>query len=668
MDIVGCSKLPSDEQKRIVNRLQELVRQSAEFQESRQSDQLISLPTGDGMALVFFNKLDAAVQCAIEVAHAIQRESLCPIRMGVHTGPVFVMEDINNTPNVSGAGINRAERVMSCGDAGHILLSDNVAEHVRHLSAWQDKIQAVGECRAKDGWIRVWNLVDGSVGNTALPKKSKRYAQQRQLAMALGAAILALIVAAAVTSAFRIGRAGKGFQPVRDEASIAVLPFADMSPEKNQEYFSDGLAEELLNGLAKTQGLRVAGRTSSFQFKGKTEDSRVIGEKLNVATLLEGSVRKQGNRARIAVELVRVGDGFNLWSETFDRELNDIFAVQEEIARAVTGELKLKLLGKKAGASSAKSTNSEAYNAYLQGQYFYGQRNKENLERSVDYFQQAINLDPDYARAWVGLAKSRYAQADAEYIPSENGYQKAREAAERALQLDPNMGEAHAALGWIKMHYDWNWTDADVSFRRALALEPGNVTVIGGAAVLAGVMGRLNEAIARTQRAIEIDPLNSVAYRNIGLNLYYAGRHREATAALEKSLALAPEAALTHSILSLVYLAEAQPQEALAEANKERDPESRLLALALAYHALRLKKEADANLTELIGKFQADDPYYIAEVYAFRRETDKAFEWLDRAYTKRDPGLVEIKGDPLLKGLEPDPRYTALLKKMRLPL
>jgi tetratricopeptide (TPR) repeat protein len=289
------------------------------------------------------------------------------------------------------------------------------------------------------------------------------------------------------------------------------------------------------------------------------------------------------------------------------------------------------------------------------------------LEKSVDYFQQAIKLDSGYARAWVGLAKSRYAQADAEYIPSQNGYQKAREAAKRALQLDPNMGEAHAALGWIEMHSDWNWTDADVSYQRALVLEPGNVTVIGGAGVLAAVMGRFDEAIARTRRAIEIDPLNSVAYRNVGLNLYSAGRHREATTALEKSLELAPEAALTHSILSQVYLAEAQPQQALAEANKEKDPEARLQALALAYHALGRKKESDANLTELIGKFQMQDPYYIAEVYAFRRETDKAFEWLERAYTNRDPELVEIKGDPLLK-LEHDPRYAALLKKMRLPL
>src|ERR1700680_3797213 len=207
MDIVGCSKLSSDEQKRIVGRLQDLVRNSPEFQRSRESDELISLPTGDGMALVFFNKLDAVVQCALEITKEVQAESLCKIRMGVHTGPVFVMEDINHKRNVSGAGINRAERVMSCGSEGHILLSDNVAESLRHLSVWRDKIYEVGDCQVKDGWIGIWNLVDGPIGNPAPPKKSKRFVHRRRLVMAGCGAALAL--ALAVVGAFRMGRSGR---------------------------------------------------------------------------------------------------------------------------------------------------------------------------------------------------------------------------------------------------------------------------------------------------------------------------------------------------------------------------------------------------------------------------------------------------------------------------
>jgi serine/threonine protein kinase/tetratricopeptide (TPR) repeat protein len=506
------------------------------------------------------------------------------------------------------------------------------------------------------------------VSSSALPhmggRLAKRWLRRRWLKTA---SIAVLALTAAATGALWFGRSGRSSGLAQDQASIAVLPFADMSPEKDQGYVSDGLAEELLNGLANTQGLRVAGRTSSFQFKGTTDGSGVIGKKLNVATILEGSVRKQGNRARIAVELVRTRDGFTLWSETFDRDMSDIFAVEQEIASAVMGELGPKLLGRKVTAPSPKSTNPEAYNAYLQGQYFFEQRNKENLEKSVDYFRQAAKLDPAYPRAWVGLAKSYYSQADAGYVPLDKGYPDAREAANRALQLDPNMGEAWAAMGWIRMHYDRNWSDADAACQRALALEPGNVTVLGAAGTLSFILGRSDDAISRVRRATQIDPLNSVAFWDLGLYSYYAGRQEEATAALKKALELAPEVAMAHGILGLVHLAQGQPQAAVDEANQERDPELRLQGLALAYFAMGRKKESDASLAELTSKF-ADDPFYIAEVYGFRREPDLAFEWLERSYKERDDGITEIKGDPLLKSLERDPRYAALLKKIGLPL
>jgi serine/threonine-protein kinase len=495
-------------------------------------------------------------------------------------------------------------------------------------------------------------------------QRAKHYLHRRRFII-LGFAALAL--AAAVTGIFWRQWGRRGFQSGGDQASIAVLPFADMSPGRDQEYIADGLAEELLNGLANIQGLRVAGRTSSFQFKGKTEGSRVIGAKLNVATVLEGSVRKQGTQTRIAVELVRAGDGFTLWSATFDRSMNDMFAVEQEIASAVVGELKPRLLGRKATASSPKSTNPEVYNAYLQGRYFFGHRNKENLEKSVDYFQQAIKLDPAYPPAWLGLAKSYYAQADAGYVPLDKGYQSAREAANRALQLDPNMGEAYAAMGWIEMHYDWNWAAADAACQRAAALEPGNVTVLGSVGALSFILGRREEAISLYRRVIRIDPLNSVAFRNLGLYLYYAGQQQEARAALGKALGLAPEVAMAHGILAQVYLAQGQPQAAVDEANRETDPELRLQGLALSNYAMGRRKESDASLAELTSKF-ADDPFYIAEVYGFRKEPDLAFAWLERSYKQRDDGITEIKGDPLLKSLEPDPRYAALLGKMRLPI
>ena len=668
MDIVGCSKLASDEQKRIVGRLQEVVRESAEFRRSRQNDHVISLPTGDGMALAFFTKLDAAVQCAIEITRAIQAESLCKIRMGVHTGPVFVMEDINNARNISGAGINRAERVMSCGGDGHILLSENAAESLRHLSAWRDKIHEVGECQIKDGWIRVWNLVDGPIGNPELPKKSSKYMRSRRLVMATGLVALGLMLVAAVAAAFWLGRGTHRATPGKDAPSIAVIPFSDMSPEKNQEYFSDGLAAELRDGLAKIPGLRVAARTSSLVFKNPTVDCRTIGETLHVATLLEGSVRIQRNRAKINVSLIKTEDGLDLWSETFDREMNDIFSVQEEIARAVTGALKVKLLGGKA-APSTQNTNAEAYNAYLHGKYFLGRSSREMLEKAVDYFEQSIELDPRYAPAWAGLGESRSTQAGKAYLPVEDGYRNAREAVQHALDLDPALGEAHAAMGSIKLIHKWDWAGADASYQRALKLDPGNIKAMRGAGAAARVLGRLDDALTCDRRAIEVDPLDSGAYRQAGTVLYYAGRYEDATTELKKALELAPEMDYAHAYLGQVYLAESRAQQALTEMEQEKHEAFRLCGMAAAYHALGRKKDSDGVLAELITKFRAGNPwpYQIAEVLAFRGDTDQAFEWLERAYTVRDTGLLELKVDPLLKNLRTDPRYTNLLVKMQLP-
>jgi len=501
-----------------------------------------------------------------------------------------------------------------------------------------------------------------AAASQALAERSRKARGRWKILVPVGV----LLVVLGLAAAFWLGWGSRG--SAGGTPSIAVLPFVDMSPEKNQEYFSDGLAEELLNDLAKIPGLRVAARTSSFQFKGKTEDLRTVGEKLNVATILEGSVRKQGQRVRVTAQLIKVEDGFHLWSETYDRQLSDIFAVQDEIARSVAGSLKVTLLGGKTATPSARGTNAEAYNAYLQGRYFLQRRSKENVEKALGYYEQAIKLDPGYAPAWAGLATARSVQADGGYLPVEEGYGKAREAAERALALDVNLAEAHAAMGRIKRIYDWDWAGADASYQRALALEPGNATVVRGAAVLAGNLGRSEEAMALDRRAVELDPLSVATHFNLGLHAYYAGRLEEAAAALKKALELNPDYPAAHTLLGKVYLAQAHPQEALVEIERETEPAWRLRGLALAYHALGRKKESDAALAEYVAKYQAVDAFQIAELYAFRGEADRAFEWLERAYAQRDGGLSDMKGDPLLKSLERDPRYAAFLKKMRLPV
>jgi TolB-like protein/Flp pilus assembly protein TadD len=449
------------------------------------------------------------------------------------------------------------------------------------------------------------------------------------------------------------------------KTAIAVLPFTNLSADKDQEYFSDGLTEELLNVLAKNPKLQVTSRTSAFSFKGKEVDIKTIADKLHVTYVLEGSVRKSGNELRITAQLIEVATDSHLWSQTYDRQMENIFAVQDDIAASVAGALKATLEGQPA---KTKEVNPEAYNAYLQGRYFFDRLSKEDLEKAIGYFVEALRIDPNYARAWVGLSRVHNAQADWGYVPVDEGYSKARKEAEKALEIDPNLAVAHAQIGWIKTVYDWDWAGADAAYKRALELEPGNATVVRGAAALASTLGRFDEAIRLERRALELDPLRITAHYNLGLDAYYVGRSDEAEAAYRKVLELNPQDPGSHYFLGLISLARSKPEQALAEMQKEPEPLWRELGLALVYHALGKKKEADAALAEYIEKNQDSGAFQIAEIYAYRGETDKAFEWLERAYKQRDGGLAQMKGDPLLRNIEKDPRYTAFLKKMKLPI
>ena len=450
------------------------------------------------------------------------------------------------------------------------------------------------------------------------------------------------------------------------KTAIAVLPFTDLSANKDQEYFADGLAEELLNVLAKNPKLRVTSRTSAFSFKGKEVHIKKIAEELNVTHILEGSVRKAGNELRITAQLIEVASDSHLWSQTYDRHMENIFAVQDDIAASVAGALKSTLEGGQ--TSKTQQTNPEAFNAYLQGRYFLERRTEEDLEKAIGYFEQALQIDPTYARAWVGLSETHYVQAGRVFVPIDEGYRKARKEAEKALEIDPNVAEAHASLGRIKMVYDWDWVDAEASYQRALELDPANAKVVRSAAALAATLGRYDEAITLDRRAIALDPLWVAAHYYLGLDACYARRWSEAEAALRKALELNPQYPGAHTVLGLTYLERSKPEEALMQIQKEPDPFWRDYGLALAYHAAGKKQEADAALKGIIEEYPNEATFQIAEIYSYQGEKDKAFEWLERAYKQHDPGLSQIKGDPLLRNLERDPRYRAFLQKMKLPV
>ena len=453
-------------------------------------------------------------------------------------------------------------------------------------------------------------------------------------------------------------------QAAEAQKSIAVLPFANMSADPEQEYFVDGLAEELLNVLAGVPELRVAARTSSFSFKKENIDIRTIAEKLNVEHILEGSVRKSGDTLRITAQLIEADSGYHLWSQRFDRKLEDVFAIQDEIANAVVDALKISLLGK---VVKMEQINPEAYALYLQGRHFYERGSEKDYEKAVNANQAALKLEPEYARAWWALGHTYFSQASKIYREVHEGMALARAAAERALVLDENLAEAHALIGWISMIYDWNWQGADDAMQRGLALEPGNVDVLGGASVLAAVLGRLDEAIKLDRRVIELDPLRWQAHTNLGLDLTAAGQLDEAVAVFRHVLELDPQAPGVRFLLGRIFLLQHRPQMALTEMKQEIDPVDRDLGTVLALFDLGRNTEADQALAAFIQDNGESAACHIAGIYAWRGDADEAFVWLDTAYEQRDSFLAELLWDPLLAGLKSDPRWPAFLDKMGLP-
>jgi TolB-like protein/DNA-binding winged helix-turn-helix (wHTH) protein/Flp pilus assembly protein TadD len=486
--------------------------------------------------------------------------------------------------------------------------------------------------------------------------------------------VVVLGIAGLIVSALFYQIRSAAWRPAARIRSIAVLPLVNLSGDPNQDYFADGMTEALITTLSKLRELKVISRTSVMQYKGTKKPLPQIARELGVDGIIEGSVLRSGTRVRITAQLIRAATDTHLWGDNFDRDPRDVLTLQSEVARAIAEQVSVAATpaGQQQLASGGQvnphgNKNVEAYNAYLQGKYFFWRSSKENMQKAIAYYEQAIQLDPGYASAWAGLAQAHLSQADGAYVPIDEGYRKAGEAAERALALDAKLAEAHAAMGHIKTAHEWDWVGADASYKRALALEPGNATVVGDAAVLAETLGRFEEAMALERRSLELDPLNAPGHLNFGYTTYNAGRLQEAVAATQKALELDPNIPGAHFLLGLVYLAHALPQDALAEMERESERPLRLYGKALAYYALGKKNESDAALAEFVANYQAVDAYQVAEVYAFRGESDRAFAWLERAYAQHDSGLTLIKGDPLLKNVRSDPRYAAFLKKMRLP-
>src|SRR5437764_6192517 len=490
-----------------------------------------------------------------------------------------------------------------------------------------------------------------------------------------GAWIYVVLIGAALSvGLFFVGRytAGHATRQVSEvttaipEKSIAVLPLSNESGDPKDEYFSDGLSEELIAALAQINGLKVIGRSSSFRFKDRHEDPKAIGEKLGVSTLLEGTVRKQNDRVRIVAELVNAGDGIALWTRTFDRELRDIFSLQQEIARAVAESLKVTLLGSNEKSAQMASNNVEAHNAYLQAHFHFQRRNVEDYRKAITYFDRAIELDPNYALAYAERAEVWTIIGDLTGQRS-TAYPKARSDAEKAVAIAPALAEAHAALGWVRAFTEWKFAEGLSELQRAKELSPANPTANDLLARVIVYTGRMEEAERQARQAVELDPLSAATQFTLGRVLFYAGKLDEAYAAGRKMAELYPSASSSHRWQVLVAVQRGDGETALREAQLEPDDTIRPFELALAQYIRGDRKASDAALADLVAHSREGLAYQIAQVYAVRGEKDKAFEWLQIAFDNHDGGMPSLLVDPLLRGLRDDPRYKNLVVKVGLP-
>jgi TolB-like protein/class 3 adenylate cyclase len=647
MDIVAYSLRSIEEQIELLTILQRIVRESLEYARASGKGELISLPTGDGMALVFLRDPVSPVKCALEIAAAVRNHQEMRLRMGIHQGPVCRHSDIKEEDNVVGGGINMAQRVMDCGDAGHILLSRNAAEVLQQLRDWNGCLEDLGIHEVKhEVGIQLYNFCKDGLGNPARPSR---------------------IAPLAPT-----GPVGKA--PI-DSASIAVLPFVNLGEDKEHEYFSDGLAEELMGALNKLGKVRVAPRSSAFSFRGQTKDVREIGRTLNVASVLEGSLRSSGRSLRINVQLIRVADGSALWSERFDRELTDIFEVQDEIAAAVVGKLRSHLLGDQfeepAPAAKRFTEDPEAYSLYLKGRYLWIRR-PAATQAAIECFQQALQRDPKYALAYASLADcyNTLGSWEAGILAPEDAYSKGRAYAERSLQLDPNLAEGHCALGYALLHFAWDLRAAERSFTVAIRLSPGYGPAIHWYAHLLSVAERFEEALERSRQYLDLDPSDPFAVAHLSWHSLmendFAMAEREGRAAVNQE----PGFGWHHVFLGWGLLASGLLEEGCSEIEKGTRLNGGVTVCEnFAAHAHAIAGRRDAALAQLdqlkqISQSKYVSPYEIGLIHEALGDRDEAFRQWELAFEQRSPWLVYLAREPRLMHLRGQPQFDALLARI----
>jgi TolB-like protein/Flp pilus assembly protein TadD len=676
IDIVGYSKLLINEQSEQLETLKKIVRGTEQCRLAEAEGKLLRLPTGDGGALVFRTNPEAPVLCAVEISRALKNHPELRVRMGIHSGPVNPITDLNEQANIAGAGINIAQRVMDCGDAGHILLSKRVADDLEQYPQWRPYLHELGECELKHGvCIGVVNFYGDEIGNPEVPKQLKVLRRHRARTRWTAIATALLLLIGAATAFVIVSKKSAQSISAITEKSIAVLPFENLSRDPDNAYFAEGVRDELLARLSKAADLKVISIRSTEQLKSSQDDLSQIARKFGVANILAGSVQRSSEQVRVNVQLVRGENNAHLWADTFDRKLTDVFAVETEIARAVADTLQAKLTGSEQQAIAARPTeNTEAYQLYLKGRFFWNKRTGQNLNKAADHFNQAIAADSNYALAYVGLADAYVLMPFYGAGTPQDCYPKAKAAAKKALELDDTLSEAHTSLAYVLQTYDLDFDGSTREFQRAIELNPNYATAHHWYDIeLLVPLGRFDEAIREAKRGLELDPLSLPINGALGRTYYFTRRYDEAIEQLRKTSEMDPGFYYVHWNLGSALAAKGAIDAAIEEYQKARtlnDDPFVLGLLARAYGFSGNKAEAMKILDELaaLSKQRYVSAYSFALVYLGLGDKEETLRWLEKSYQDRAGNdLAYIKVEPLLDSLRGDPRFEGLVAKVFAP-
>jgi TolB-like protein/class 3 adenylate cyclase/Tfp pilus assembly protein PilF len=600
IDIVDYSKLSINEQRAAVDELTEIVRATEQFQKAEAADRLIKIATGDGMVLVFYTSAEAPVRCAVELSRALKEHPRLQLRMGIHSGPVSGVVDVTARTNLAGAGLNLARRVMDCGDAGHILLSRHVAEDLAEFEEWRPLLHDLGTCEVKHGMhVAIVNLWSDDVGNRQLPQKFQALRKQRARVRWAEVAAALLLLAGIAAAFVLVSKKSARSTSIVPEKSIAVLPFENLSRDPDNAYFADGIQDEILTRLAKIADLKVISRTSTRGYQSNPGNLSEIAKQLGVANILEGSVQKAADQVRVNVHLVNVQTGSQLWAETYDRKLSDIFVIESEIAKGIVESLQAKLTGREEQALAAKPTNNpEAYDAYLRGLAFEARSNysSDALFKAIDFYGLAVQLDPNFALAWARLSGAHallyFNRGDATAARRD----AAKEALEHAQKLQPNSPETLLFLGYYQYWVQRDYELAKRTFEQVSKMLPGNGDVLYALGAVTRREGLWDESVAYWERGLALDPLNTALLIEVAWTYAALRQFPTALKLYDRALDILPNELSLMALKASIYQAEGNLQEAaklLAQVNAQTNSD---VAVRIKLAQLRLER----NQTEAI--------------------------------------------------------------------